>query len=200
MEGDFALDREALMQNFTQLNRMKQDLLKKISKNEKKLNSALQEMKNYIKPPVVIVRVFVSLFILLQVDGFEEYLGPSLSKFPADPHKLWKFAKSHIQLSQMHPKNLIRMLKDASKAHSEIGSTSPQHKEFLMKAALMLMDPVTTEDVKRASEVAVMLLQWIKVGMKQVQTEIELLKLETKIKRMTNRNAFKAVGLVGRMM
>ncbi|KAK3254388.1 hypothetical protein CYMTET_36396 [Cymbomonas tetramitiformis] len=117
-EHDPLADKRAKMgELLTKINVEKRQLMQGMMKNEKKMYSALQEIKGYANPPVVLVRVLVSLFVILRVEGFEAHLGEDLKGFPDSPSpKLWKFTQGNIQLSQRHPNNLLRLLSQATKA------------------------------------------------------------------------------------
>ncbi|KAK3258719.1 hypothetical protein CYMTET_32246 [Cymbomonas tetramitiformis] len=69
IEDPDAAHREMLMRKLTALNKDKLALLKLLQSS--RTLKALQEIKSYSKPPEVLVRVMVSLFVLLEVNGFE---------------------------------------------------------------------------------------------------------------------------------
>ncbi|KAK3270548.1 hypothetical protein CYMTET_21059 [Cymbomonas tetramitiformis] len=161
------------MRMMTQIKTMKAAMIKKIGKNPKIMTQQLQEIKNYTKPPDIVIRVLTALFILLSTEGFEAHLGSALKKFPADPKKLWAFTKSHIQLSQRHPNNFLRRLKEASKEHGH-GKKDAQQCQRIMDAALTLLDPVERSECERASKVSSLLLDWIQIAIKELQLDGKL--------------------------
>ncbi|KAK3285333.1 hypothetical protein CYMTET_7066 [Cymbomonas tetramitiformis] len=158
----------------TKINVEKRQLMQGMMKNEKKMYSALQEIKGYANPPVVLVRVLVSLFVILRVEGFEAHLGEDLKGFPDSPSpKLWKFTQGNIQLSQRHPNNLLRLLSQATKAQV-MEDMKVDALQLYIDAAHHIMEPVERDAVHRASSIAVRLLDWINIGIKQANIEMEL--------------------------
>ncbi|KAK3261858.1 hypothetical protein CYMTET_29256 [Cymbomonas tetramitiformis] len=188
--------REELMRLLTNLNKMKADLYKNMLKNREKIQSHLHEIKNYSKPPEVMVRVMTTLYVLMKnndvkarpmphhilgcAQDFVPYLGQELYNFPKDEKdlmKLWKFVRGNIQLSQRHPNNILRMLYQATKERA-LGDSGNQLKKAQIKAVEKLMDTVDDEKIAKASSVGSMISEFIKLGIKQAQVELKLMAME----------------------
>ncbi|KAK3239482.1 hypothetical protein CYMTET_50596, partial [Cymbomonas tetramitiformis] len=149
----------------------------------KKIMAALQEMKGYDKPPVIVVRVFSALFVVLNIGDYEEYLKEKLTSFPKDPFanmkggavskekdatSLWLCLRSNIHMSHRHPDNLLKVLHQTSREDlTESDPDSLQEKLRRATASKKLTEPVEMKALERASGVAVMLMEFLNISVQQ---------------------------------
>lgn len=188
------------------LKRRKKAAVEQLMAKKKSIMAALQEMKGYDKPPVIVVRVFSALFVVLNIGDYEEYLKETLTTFPKDPFvnmkggvvskekdatSLWYNIRNNIQISQRHPDNLLKVLHQQSK--SDLSEADPDNlKEKLRRsdASKVLIEPVEKKALERASGVAVLLMDFLMISMEQVDLEAEMAKyakkmnLHTKVSKM----------------
>eukprot|EP00854_Cymbomonas_tetramitiformis_P006364 gene6364-7626_t len=157
------------------LKREKKKGLQYLLSKKKFTSQCLREMKGYDKPPVILVKVFTALFVILEIGSYEDYLGPDLASFPADPYlvapkyerskmNLWKLVRHNIQLSERHPDHLLKKLNQESK---EDVFMYCEDKQMRTRAAKRIMRDLEQKEVVRASAVGGRLCEWVEMSVKQ---------------------------------
>ncbi|KAK3233141.1 hypothetical protein CYMTET_56548 [Cymbomonas tetramitiformis] len=179
-------DLEVMSKRIDEIMRQRRKHVKRMLAKKAIINKALGELKAYSKPPVLLIRVFSALFVLMGHTNLKAFLSESLSGFPQDPFKkirkaktsLWEFVRANIELSPRHPHNLLNLL-NQFQADAKDGAGEPAtdpRKQFRIDAVQKLLEGMELSTVEYASKIGGMLYQWIRLSIIQSKMEVLLTK------------------------